>query len=193
VARKPLIAPGSILPSPNDPPPPPDDLLSRVIAKDRARRHPAPETEGTDRLTNRPTDQPTDQLTGQPESQTSRGMESFTENNIESNILENTKNNTISNTTDMPLVPDPRAVIHEDAEPRPLSMAEQIRQNARAARVARAAPLKMVTLKVAPELDDQIEAHCQQTGRKKQEVIRDALRLYLEVVGQPGDEEEEEA
>ena len=42
--------------------------------------------------------------------------------------------------------------------------------------------LKTVTIKLAPSLDRQVEEHCFQTGRKKQDVVRDALLLYFEAV-----------
>lgn len=42
--------------------------------------------------------------------------------------------------------------------------------------------MKTVTIKMLPELDDKVEQHCRETGRKKQDVIRDALRLYFAAV-----------
>ena len=42
--------------------------------------------------------------------------------------------------------------------------------------------LKTVTIKLAPSLDRQVEEHCFATGRKKQDVVRDALLLYFEAV-----------
>ena len=42
--------------------------------------------------------------------------------------------------------------------------------------------LKTVTIKLPPSLDRQVEVHCHETGRKKQEVIRDALLLYFEAI-----------
>lgn len=42
--------------------------------------------------------------------------------------------------------------------------------------------LKTVTIKLAPGLDRQVEEHCFATGRKKQDVVRDALLLYFEAV-----------
>lgn len=42
--------------------------------------------------------------------------------------------------------------------------------------------LKTVTIKLAPELDRRVEAHCFATGLKKQDVVRDALLLYFETV-----------
>jgi hypothetical protein len=41
---------------------------------------------------------------------------------------------------------------------------------------------KTVTLKMRPDLDAQVEAHCRQTGRLKQDVIHDALTLYFSVL-----------
>jgi hypothetical protein len=48
--------------------------------------------------------------------------------------------------------------------------------------------LKTVTIKLAPSLDRQVEAHCFETGRKKQEVVRDALLLYFELLESAGKE-----
>jgi hypothetical protein len=42
--------------------------------------------------------------------------------------------------------------------------------------------LKTVTIKLAPSLDRRVEEHCFQAGRKKQEVVRDALLLYFEAI-----------
>jgi preprotein translocase subunit Sec63 len=42
--------------------------------------------------------------------------------------------------------------------------------------------LKTVTIKLAPTLDRRVEEHCFATGRKKQDVVRDALLLYFEAV-----------
>jgi hypothetical protein len=42
--------------------------------------------------------------------------------------------------------------------------------------------LKTVTIKLAPSLDRRVEEHCFATGRKKQEVVRDALMLYFELL-----------
>ncbi len=42
--------------------------------------------------------------------------------------------------------------------------------------------LKTVTIKLAPSLDRRVEEHCFQMGRKKQEVVRDALLLYFEAI-----------
>ena len=42
--------------------------------------------------------------------------------------------------------------------------------------------LKTVTIKLAPGLDRRVEEHCFATGRKKQDVVRDALLLYFETV-----------
>jgi hypothetical protein len=42
--------------------------------------------------------------------------------------------------------------------------------------------LKTVTIKLAPSLDRRVEEHCFRTGRKKQEVVRDALLLYFEAI-----------
>jgi hypothetical protein len=46
--------------------------------------------------------------------------------------------------------------------------------------------LKTVTIKLAPTLDRRVEEHCFITGRKKQEVVRDALLLYFELLEQEG-------
>ena len=42
--------------------------------------------------------------------------------------------------------------------------------------------LKTVTIKMDPKLDKRVEDHCHETGRLKQDVIRDAVMLYFEVV-----------
>ncbi len=42
--------------------------------------------------------------------------------------------------------------------------------------------LKTVTLKMDPVLDKRVEDHCYQMGRKKQDVVRDALLLYFETI-----------
>ena len=42
--------------------------------------------------------------------------------------------------------------------------------------------LKTVTIKLSPELDQRVERHCYEAGRLKQEVIRDALLLYFEIL-----------
>jgi len=42
--------------------------------------------------------------------------------------------------------------------------------------------LKTVTLKMDPTLDKRVEDHCYQMGRKKQDVVRDALLLYFETI-----------
>ena len=47
--------------------------------------------------------------------------------------------------------------------------------------------LKTVTIKLSPELDKRVEDHCHETGRLKQDVIRDGLLLYFEAI--EGDED----
>ncbi len=42
--------------------------------------------------------------------------------------------------------------------------------------------LKAVTLKLDPTLDRRIEEHCHASGKKKQDVIADALALYFETL-----------
>jgi hypothetical protein len=42
--------------------------------------------------------------------------------------------------------------------------------------------LKTVTIKMDPKLDKRVEDHCHEAGRLKQDVIRDAVLLYFEVV-----------
>lgn len=43
--------------------------------------------------------------------------------------------------------------------------------------------LKTVTIKMDPILDKRIEDHCHAFGKKKQDVIRDAVLLYFETIG----------
>ncbi|RYZ80918.1 MAG: hypothetical protein EOP06_24445 [Proteobacteria bacterium] len=44
--------------------------------------------------------------------------------------------------------------------------------------------LKTVTFKLSPSLDEKVEEHMRETGRKKQDIVRDALHLYFETVEQ---------
>lgn len=46
--------------------------------------------------------------------------------------------------------------------------------------------LKTVTLKMDPDLDKRVEDHCYAAGRKKQDVIRDAVLLYFEAIESAG-------
>lgn len=66
------------------------------------------------------------------------------------------------------------------------SLAESIRASLRTPAAEPA--LKTVTLKMSPALDRKIEDHCYQTGRKKQDVIRDAVLLYFETIETLGDD-----
>lgn len=64
----------------------------------------------------------------------------------------------------------------------PSSMAEAIRSAIQQGSASGGEILKTVTIKLSPELDRRVEDHCHEYRRKKQEVIRDAILLYFEVV-----------
>ena len=65
-----------------------------------------------------------------------------------------------------------------------VSMGDQIAASVHGSSDSARTVLKTVTIKLDPELDRRIEDHCYQTGRKKQDVIRDGLLLYFEAVEQ---------
>jgi hypothetical protein len=220
MARKPLITPGSILPAAESPPPPQDDLLSRIVANDRARHRPPAEPPApasrnktdniTENMTSNTPSNPTNNMTGQPTGNVTSHITHNTTSNLTHNITSNPTNNTTSsptsntasNITNKQASPRPAAQVRE-TRPAPTatplrsgiaSLADQIRQETLAAglaRMAKPAPLKVVTLKLPPDLDLSIERHCWQSGRKKQDVLRDALLLYLEVVNQTEGEDGE--
>ncbi|MCS6778061.1 MAG: ribbon-helix-helix protein, CopG family [Chthonomonadaceae bacterium] len=69
---------------------------------------------------------------------------------------------------------------HTDVLPEGADTDAILREIQQAVRATSERPvLKTVTIKMLPELDARVEQHCRETGRKKQDVIRDALRLYF--------------
>lgn len=141
--RKPLIAPGSVLPAQGQEG---GDVMSRIIARDRERRS------GDEEAPAAP----------QPAAQ---------EEKPALDPACNTPNNTTENITSN--------IIQQEDDPAG-SIADQIRQSL--LRSAAPAPLKVITLKLPSELDQKIEEHCSRYNRKKQDVLRDAVLLYFEML-----------
>jgi hypothetical protein len=76
---------------------------------------------------------------------------------------------------------------HTDVQTARVPLRDQIAASVQGAAGSARTVLKTVTIKLDPELDRRIEDHCYQTGRKKQDVIRDGLLLYFEAVEQIAD------
>ena len=143
--RKPLIAPGSVLP-PQEPGQSGGDVMSRIIARDREKRLGDEEA---------------------PSVPKSAGQENKPTSSSNSNITDNTIGNITGNK-------------NQQEEDGAGSITDQIRQSL--LQSVAPAPLKVVTLKLPPELDQKIEDHCGRYNRKKQDVLRDAVLLYFEML-----------
>jgi len=180
--RKPLIEPGSILPSSTGAE---DGLMSRVIERDRLQSGrlapeateevdvPFPTPSGSATLPTReeigetaeavPYDKSYDNMT----SHTTDLPTSQTENQAEGRLADQTGGHTA-------IQP---AIQQTDQPSIRQAILASVQQAGQAGEM-----LKTVTIKLAPWLDRRVEEHCFTAGRKKQEVVRDALLLYFDLL-----------